>query len=283
VRGDQRAGSFSWTTTFNYTRNRNKVLSLGGIDHLFASSINSDIKAAGSLVQVDQPIGVFFGYRTDGIFRDTVALNAWKAATKMGSGSAPGLGSSRFVDVNGDGVIDANDRTIIGDPTPSFSLGWQNSVTYKGFQISALLDGTYGGQLFNLNLYRLEGASPSGNVLRDRFIDAWSPTNPNGKYTKIGAGIGFLGADFTDELVEDGSYTRLRSVTVARDIPQQWLRGLTSGARLYFTGTNLFTWTKYSGFNPDVSSLGIGNTNRGIDIGSYPLARTFTFGANLSY
>jgi TonB-dependent starch-binding outer membrane protein SusC len=184
--------------------------------------------------------------------------------------------------VNGDGVIDANDRTIIGDPTPNFSLGWQNNVSFKGFQISVLLDGTYGGQIFNLNLYRLEGASPSGNVLRDRFYDAWSTTNLNGKYAKIGSGTGFLGSDFTSDLVEDGSYTRLRTVSISRELPQRLLRGV-SGARLYVTGQNLVTWTKYSGFNPDVSSLGIGNTNRGIDIGAYPLARTFVFGANLSY
>ncbi len=282
IRGDQRAGDFTWSSTLNYTRNRNKVLDLGGVDRLFAASINSDIKASGSLVQVGQPIGVFYGYQTNDIFRDSTTLNAWKAVTKMGSGSAPGLGSTNYVDVNGDGVIDANDRTIIGDPTPKFALGWQNSVSFKGFQLSALLDGTYGGKIFNLNLNRLEAASPSGNVLRDRFLDAWSPTNTTGQYAKIGAGTGFLGSDFTSDLVEDGSYTRLRTVSLSRDIPQSFLRGV-SGARLYVTGQNLYTWTKYSGFNPDVSSLGIGNTNRGIDIGAYPLARTFIFGANLSY
>ena len=283
IRGNTQAGEFSWSTTFNYTKNRNKVLSLGGLTQLFATSTNSDIKSAGSLVQVGQPIGVFYGYQTDGIFRDSTTLNAWKAVTKMSTGSAPGLGSSKFVDVNGDGVIDANDRTIIGDPTPKFSLGWQNSVTWKGFQLSALLDGSYGGKVFNLNLYRLEGASPSGNVLRARYEDAWSTTNPNGAYPKIGAGVGFLGSDFTSDLIEDGSYTRLRQITLARDIPVQLLRGYVNGARLFVTGSNLYTWTKYSGFNPDVSSEGIGNLNRGIDIGSYPLARTITVGANLSY
>ena len=271
----------NWTSTINYTRNRNKVLSLGGVDRLFATSVNSDIKASGSLVQVGQPIGVFYGYLTDGIFRDSTQLNAWKAVTK--SASTPGLGNSVFVDVNKDGVIDANDRTIIGNPTPNFSLGFQNNLSYKGFQITALFDGTYGGQILNLNLYRLEGASPSGNVLRTRYEDAWSTTNPNGQYAKIGAGIGFLGADFTNDLVEDGSFTRLRTLTIAREIPSSWLRGVVNGARLYVTGQNLYTWTKYSGFNPDVSSLGIGNTNRGIDVGSYPLARTFILGANLSY
>ena len=283
IRGDARAGDFSWSTTVNYTTNRNKVLDLGGVNQIFASSINSDIKASGSLVQVGQPLGVFYGYRTNGIFRDTVTLNAWKAVTKMATGSAPGLGSTNFVDVNGDGVIDANDRTIIGDPTPKFSLGWQNNVSFHGFQLMAMLDGVFGGKLLNLNLYRLEGASPQGNVLASRYFDAWSPTNPNGQYSKIGSGVGFLTSDFTDELIEDGSYFRLRTVSISRDIPESLLHGITSGARLYVTGQNLHTWTKYSGFNPDVSSLGTGNTNRGVDIGAYPLARTFIFGVNLSY
>ena len=281
LRGDQKAGDFTWSTTVNYTRNRNKVLNLGGVDRLFASSINSDIKAAGSVIQVGQPLGMFYGYHVDGIFRDTATLNAYKAVTK--TATVPGLGSSRFVDTNGDGTIDANDRTLIGDPTPNFSMGWQNSVSFKGFQLTALLDGTYGGKILNLNLYRLEQAGPSGNILRARYEDAWSTTNLTGAYPKIGAGVGFLGSDFTDELVEDGSYTRLRTITLAREVPQAWLGGRTNAIRLYVTGQNLKTWTKYSGFNPDVSSLGTGNTNRGIDIGSYPLARTITFGANLSY
>ena len=283
IRGDDKAGDFSWSTTVNYTTNRNKVLDLGGVNQIFATSINSDIKASGSLVQVGQPLGVFYGYKTNGIFRDSTTLADWKAVTKMASGSAPGLGSTNFVDVDGNGVIDANDRTIIGDPTPKFSLGWQNSLSWKGFQLTGLLDGTFGGKLMNLNLYRLEGASPQGNVLAERYYDAWSPTNPDGKYAKIGSGVGFLTSDFTDELIEDGSYFRLRTVTIAKELPASLLHGYTNGARVYVTGQNLHTWTSYSGFNPDVSSLGTGNTNRGIDIGAYPMARTFIFGVNLSY
>jgi len=283
IRGGGNPNDLTWSTTVNYTRNRNRVLDLGGVNRMFASSINSDIKAMGSVVQVGQPLGVFFGYKTNGIFRDSTELAAWNAATKMGAGSAPGLGATRFVDVNGDSVIDANDRTLIGDPTPKFSLGWQNNISWRGFQVSALFDGTYGGKIFNLNLYRLEGASPQGNILRDRYYDAWSPTNPNGKYAKIGSGIGFLGSDFTDQLIEDGSYTRLRTLSIAHELPSRLMHGALNGARVYVTGQNLYTWTKYSGFNPDVSSLGIGNTNRGVDIGAYPLARTFIVGVNLSY
>lgn len=275
---------FAWTTTLSYARNRNKVLDLGGVNEIFATSINSDIKASGSLIRVGQPLGVFYGYKTAGIFRDSASLKAWKDVTAMGSGSQPGLGNTRYVDVDTNGVIDANDRTIIGDPNPKWNGGWQNTVSFRGFTLSTLLDGTFGNDVFNLNLNRLEGAGPSGNVVRERFYDAWSPENPNGKYQKIGAGAGFLSSDFTDELIEDGSFVRLRTVTLSRAVPMGWVRGGgIDNARVYVTGQNLHTWTKYSGFNPDVSSLGVGTTNRGIDIGAYPLARTWIFGVNLSY
>jgi TonB-linked SusC/RagA family outer membrane protein len=282
IRGDEKKGAFSWSTTFSFAKNRNRVLDLGGVQRLFATSTNSDIKAAGSMVQVGQPIGVFFGYKTNGIFRDSLTLATWLAKTKMGSGSTPGLGTTNFVDVDGNGIVNADDRTIIGDPNPDFTGGWQNSFSWKGFQLLTLVDGSSGNQIFNLNLNRLEGAAPSGNVLRERVADAWSPTNPNGKFAKIGAGTGFLGSDFTDELVEDGSFMRLRNVSLSRDLPSSmWGRAVS--ARAFVSGQNLLTLTHYSGFNPDVSSLGVANMNRGIDIGAYPLSRTFTFGINFSY
>ncbi len=283
--GTEKSNEFGWTTTFNLARNRNKVLDLGpDVFRQFASTTNSDLRSSGSMVQVGQPIGVFYGYRTAGIFRDSATLLAWQKNTKRSDGSVPGLGNTILVDVTGDGIIDANDRTIIGDPNPSFTGGWQNTFNYKGFQLSGLLDASRGNDVLNLNLYRLEGASPSGNILRERYLDAWSFANPNGQYSKIGAGTGTVGSDFTDELVEDGAYVRLRTVTVSRALPTHWLgRSGFDNARFYVTGQNLHTWTKYSGFNPDVSSLGVGNLNRGIDVGAYPLARTWIFGVNLAY
>jgi hypothetical protein len=282
--GDRKEGRLNWSSTFNYARNRNRVLSLGGLDRIFAKGATaSDLNAVSSVVQVGQPIGAFFGYKTGDLFRDSTTLNAWKAKTRFATGEVPGLGNRIYEDVNGDGVIDANDRTIIGDPNPKYTVGWQNTISWHGFQVVGLFDGSYGGQIMNLNLYRLEGAAPNGNILASRYFDAWSPTNPNGKYAKIGSGIGFLGSDFTSDLVESGSYFRLRTLTLSRDVPTQWLRGMASTARVYVTGQNLHTWTSYSGFNPDVSSLGVSNLNRGIDIGAYPLARSWIFGVNLSY
>ncbi len=275
---------FRWSTTFNYTRNRNKVLSLGGVNRIFPTQLTaSDINATSSVVQVGQPIGAFFGFKTGDLFRDSTTLNAWKAATRFASGTVPGLGNRIYIDVNGDSIIDANDRTIIGDPNPKYVIGWSNNVSWKGFEVSALFDGVHGNQILNLNNLRLNGASPALNVTRERFLNAWSPTNPDGKYQRIGAGAGFLNADITQELLEDGSFFRLRTITVSREIPPRWLRQQNVTARLYVTGQNVYTWTKYTGFNPDVSSISIGNLNRGVDVGAYPLARTWTLGMNINY
>ena len=281
LEGGQRG--LRWSSTFNYARNRNRVLDLGGVNRIFARQQTlSDIGATSSVVQVGQPIGAFFGYQTAGLFRDTVTLNAWKAKTRLESGT-PTLGNVQYVDVDGNGVINALDRTTIGDPNPKFTLGWQNTLSFRGFELSGLLDGSYGNQILNLNNIRLGGASPSTNVLRERVADAWTPENPDGRWQRIGAGFGQQGTDITSEVLENGSYLRLRTVTLGRAIPTGWLRTGGGGARAYVTAQNLVTWSKYSGFNPDVSSLGVGNLNRGVDVGAYPLARTFTFGLNLNY
>ena len=274
-------GSFAWSSTVTYTRNRNKVLDLGGPQRIFASSIAPDLQSSGTVVQVGQPIGAFFGYQTAGVIRDSAAAANY---TVLIGGTRQGAGQIRYVDQNGDGIIDANDRTIIGDPNPRYLLGWQNTVSLKGFELSGSFDGTFGNKILNLNLYRVEGGGPITNITRDRFNDRWTPDNPDAKYPKVNSAPGALGAEFTDYLLQDGSFFRLRTVTLSRTVPQFLIRnaGFTSG-RLFVTGSNLWTHTDYRGFNPDVSSQGVGNLNRGIDSGAYPLARTWTFGFNLSY
>jgi hypothetical protein len=157
-------------------------------------------------------------------------------------------------------------------------------MSFKGFEFSALWDGAFGGKVLNLNLYRVEGGGPITNITTDRYFNRWTVDNPDAKYPKINSAPGALGADLTDFLLQDGTYFRMRTVTLSRTIPTSWLktRGVET-ARIFVTGANLVTISKYRGFNPDVSSQGVGNLNRGIDSGAYPLARTWTFGLNLSF
>jgi hypothetical protein len=200
------------------------------------------------------------------------------------TGTAWAAGDQRIVDINGDGLINVNDRTIIGNPIPKYTLGWTNNLGWKGLDLSTTLDGSYGATLFNLNMNRLESGSPRTNILRERWTDAWTPQNTTGKYPRIGGSILNIGTDMTSDMLEDGTYTRLRSITLGYTVPTRVVsrRGISS-VRAYITGTNLVTWTDYTGFNPDVSSISVGNVNRGIDVGAYPLSRAVTFGFNLSY
>jgi hypothetical protein len=287
---DARSHPIGWTTTVNYSHNTNRVLSLGGVNQIFAGSINSDLKLLGTLIQVGQPLGVFYGYKTGGLLRDSASAAAYTTAVKPLSGTSWRPGDVKLIDIAGpngagpDGAITPDDRTIIGDPNPKFTGGWMNTVSYGRFRVSSMMDATYGNKILNMNNVRLDQGSPGTNIVADRYLDAWTPTNPNAEFPRVNFTPGTIGSDITSDLLEDGSFLRLRNLTLDFALPERLLSryGL-SASRLYVTGSNLATWTHYSGFNPDVSSLGIGNVNRGIDVGAYPLAKSVTFGVNVAY
>ncbi len=281
---DGRTHGLGWTSTVSYSHNKNMVLNLGGVNQIFAGSVNGDLKLLGSLIQVGQPLGVFYGYMAGGILRDSASAAAYTAAVKPISGTSWKPGDVKILDINHDGQITADDRTIIGDPNPKYTIGLMNTFSWSRFQLSGLLDGVHGNKLLNLNNVRLDQGSPGTNIIADRYLDAWTPTNPNAKYPRINFTPGTIGSDITSDLLEDGSFLRLRSVTFDIALPDRLIsRYGVSATKVFVTGTNLVTWTQYSGFNPDVSSLGIGNVNRGIDVGAYPLAKSVTFGINLTY
>jgi TonB-linked SusC/RagA family outer membrane protein len=270
------ARGLRWRTNVTMSRNRNKVLDLGGQQSIFAELITTDFNLPGTIIQVGQPIGVFYGFKSEGVIPDSAAaaLVTWKNFNN--SSFRPG--DMLITDVDGDGVITLNDRTNIGDPTPSFNYGFSNTFTWRRFELSGLLQGSKGGKILNVNRIRTE-SSPRVNLSRDRWLNRWTPTNTNAEFPRIGENPNQVGPNnFTSNLLESGSYLRLRTVTLSYGAPA-WL----FGARLYVTGTNLFTITDYSGFDPDVSGQSVGNTNRGIDIGAYPLARTIIAGLNINY
>lgn len=275
-------GGFSWRANLNYARNRNRVVDLGGQQRLFADFITQDYNLPGSMIQVGRPIGTFYGFRSLGVIPDSAAA---AAVTYMNfSNSAYREGDMLVADIDGDGRITLNDRTDIGDPTPDFTIGLTNTMSFRHFELTGLLQGSYGGQILNVNRIRTE-SSPRVNVSRERYYDAWSPTNRDGKFPRIGENPNQVGPNnFTSNLLEDGSFLRLSTVTLSYLLPEALAqRSRLGGARLYVTGTNLFTITNYTGYNPDVSSQSVGSSNRGIDIGAYPMARGVTFGVNVTY
>ena len=283
---------FGWRANVNFARNRNKVLDLGGPQTLFADLITQDFNLPGTMIQVGKPIGSFYGFRSLGVIRDSAQAASITWTNFSGSAFQPG--DMLIQDIAGatdaagniipDGTITTADRTDIGDPTPDFTIGLTNTVTYKNFELSGLLQGSYGGEILNVNRIRTE-SSPRVNISRDRYENAWRPDNPNGTFPEIGENPNQVGPNnFTTNLLEDGSYLRLRTLTLSFLMPESLQSRLRlSASRIYVTGTNLFTITDYSGFDPDVSAQSVGNTNRGIDIGAYPLARTITVGVSFNF
>jgi len=285
--------AFSWKANLNVAKNKNRVTDLGGQSQIFATLITTDYNLPGTLIMVGQPVGVFYGFKTGGIIRDSTAAS--KITTKNFNNSSFKPGDMLIVDIAGkkdangkdigpDGLINNDDRTVIGDPTPNFTYGLTNTFTWRGFDLTSLLQGVQGGKILNVNRIRTE-SSPRVNILADRWYDAWTPTNTNAKYPRVGENPNQVGPNsFSDNLLEDASYLRLRTITLSWAVPQRFLnRANVDGARIYVTGSNLITWSHYSGFDPDVSAQSVGNTNRGIDIGAYPLARTFTTGLSFNF
>jgi TonB-dependent starch-binding outer membrane protein SusC len=232
--------------------------------------------------QVGQPIGAFYGFKTDGYFQN--ASDVSSHATQ--DGAAPGR--IRFVDENGDGAITAADRTIIGDPHPDFTGGLDLGVQWRNWDFSATLFASLGNDIFDVQKEFYVFRNFSTNVRKDLLENSWTPDNPNAKYPRIDVSDTFSYA-LSDYYVEDGSYLRLRNLRVGYNVPPNIIPGVRN-VRLYVQGENLFTITGYDGLDPslpaaNVSSRGadIRDQYRGVDRGSYPSNRTISFGINATF
>jgi TonB-linked SusC/RagA family outer membrane protein len=273
----------SWYTTFNIAANRNEVLDLGPIESLYGGNIAA---GNGLQVRVGEPLGYFWGYRKDGIFHSQAEVDAW--VNSKGEPLQPGAlpGQVRYVDSNGDGVIDEADRVVLGTPEPDFSYGWTNELAWEPFTLYAFVQGTYGNRIYDGTLDLLGGAA-GRNFYEPAWTERWTEENPSGTWPRLHlpSGQGWSGpggGTHDDWFVEDGSYLRLKNLTLGYEVPAR-LAGRLGGmksARIFLSADNLFTLTHYRGPNPDVNTQGQDNINRGIDLGAYPLARTYRLGIN---
>ena len=268
-------GQFKWNMGGNITFNRNKVLALGPGEtfRLAPGTGDGHLQITNSsILQVGQPVGVFFGLKTDGIYQTGDQIIP--GSNSFGS-TAPG--DIRYVDSNGDGIVNNSDRTIIGNPQPDFFFGFTNNFSYKNLDLAVFFQGTHGNDVWNVNsheLYRNDGATNNSREVLNR----WRPDTPSDYWPSAKTRPFVL----SDRHIEDASFLRLRNVTLGYNLPTstlglKWLRSL----RVYAQAQNLLTITNYSGFDPEVNSLGQNPVGIGIDRGSFPMARTYTFGINL--
>lgn len=248
-------GKFKWNVNANVSVNRNQLLSLEG-------GTNEYVLSPYSVLRVGQPLGIFKTYVFDGIYQtgETVL---------PGSGSR--IGGVKVADLDNDKQITGADQTITGNANPSYIFGFSSNFNYGHFDLSFFLSGVQGNKIFNLSRYSFENGLGGRNLLAGT-ADRWSPTNPNNEYAS-----GFQGGRIpvSDRFVEDGSYIRLKNITLGYKLPA--IKYITN-ARLYISGNNLFTITNYSGYDPEVNSFGGSNTLIGIDNLVYPQARSFLIG-----
>ena len=223
-----------------------------------------------------QPFPYFFGYKTDGIFQNMAEVQAY--TNKDGGLIMPNAvpGDVRFVDVNGDGQITADDRTNIGNGTPDWTYGLNLNADWKGFDFNIFFQGVAGNEVFD-GTYRSDVTS--GNF-PSWMLDRWTGEGTSNKYPRLVLGDA-TNWQVSDLYVCDGSYFRLKNITLGYTLPLHLTRKVSiERLRVYVQAENLATWTKYWGFDPEISS---GATSLGVDRGIYPQARTFTIGANISF
>lgn len=281
---------FKWTTDFNISTNNIKVSALGPDGSPILARQTTFAAGSTHITEIGAEPGSFYGYKVLGVYQnaDDVTNNA---AFQNASGvrtSKPG--QLKFADVDGDGVITANDRTTIGSPFPDFTYGMTNSFSYKNFDFAFTLQGVQGFEVLNAARRFYGNYAGSYNVLSSTANGWKSESNPgDGVSPQIDRNFGAVGASsvvnsVTSQFVEDGSFLRIRNITLGYNLPASVLRTLkVANARLSFTVQNAFTFTNYEGYNPEVSVEGANPLVPGVDSGGYPLSRTFMFGLNFGF
>ncbi len=259
---------FSWNSTFNGTYLKNEVKNLGGLDFVSGSS-----PAAGMIptdgvtrVEVGQPIGAFYGYK-------------WKGLDASGKDS--------FEDLDNNGVIDSSDRTFIGKSTPDFTLGWNNSLRWKNWDLNLFFTGSFGAD--RLNLVRFTGTAMTGDfafvTLKEYLKDNFAANGQSARYPAVTVtGNDYQSASASTKFLESANYFRLDNLSLSYNLSKSVAKF--ADLRFTFSCQNVFTITSYKGMDPaGISFMGNGSVdvNDGIDLGAYPLARTYTLGVRMSF
>ena len=294
---------FSWTTGLTLAHNRNRLISLGGADVL---TRNGGWLGPLTRTQVGQPLGQFYGYRVDGLFAnaDQIEQSA-KQSDKIDRFAGVWPGDIRFKnldttpDAQGRQVIDAADRTYIGDPNPDVTFGLTNALAYRNLELTVLLRGSYGNDIYNYSRVLTEGMRQPGENQRATVAYRARPVKVDPDGADVASNYGITDPNATlpravpsdpnnntrvsDRYVEDGSYLRVQWVSLGYTLPENLLAKLgVSQLRLSATVQNLHTFTKYSGLDPAVGAYNQDPLLRGIDNGRYPSPRTITLGINVT-
>lgn len=279
---------FNWNTSLNFSHYTNKLVKIqDGIVLTQQVNTNGYQPVVVTNTLIGNPIGMFYGYVSEGIFNDLSVLNSAPLQFGQPVGTAVGetyLGDIKYKDVNEDGVVDALDRTLLGSPHPDFTFGFTNNFNYKNFDLSIFLQGSYGNEIMNLTR---RAGTKNTSLYENQLVEAinyWTPTNTNTDIPRPIQSDSNTNLLISNRYIEDGSYVRIQNLTFGYSLPQNVLDKLKmSRLRVYGSAQNLYTFTNYSGYDPEIGSFNQSPLLSGIDNGRYPSPRTFSFGINLEF
>ncbi len=315
VTGRPFVGEFEWESSFQISFNRNKLKALSGTENaqLVGYGQWSDVV---SVSEIGQPLYNFYGYVVEGVYRDyddimnSPTPDHFPSDGVFNKSNTVWVGDLKYKDVNGDGKIDANDRTVIGSPMPKFTFGWTNTFRYKNIDLSIFLNGSYGNDVMNYLAINLTGMKSTWTNQLNSVSDRAQlvPIDPNKVYpagqnwydditnirvknwqTKVPAARLNDPNDndrISDRYIEDGSYLRIKNITLGYTFKKSLLKRLhLENLRVYCNIQNLYTFTKYKGYDPEIgaSTQDSSGLVYGLDFGRYPSPTTYSFGLNISF
>ncbi|MCV9385189.1 SusC/RagA family TonB-linked outer membrane protein [Reichenbachiella ulvae] len=275
-------GDFQWSANLNVSTTNNVVNAFGGQERYQANFEGANLQR----IKEGESINHFFGYEVDGIFQS--ADEVTNAPDQSGIGGATMPGDIRYKDLSGpdgtpDGVIDSYDQVVIGNPIPDVNMGLSIDAFYKGFDFNIFINGMYGNEVYNTNVWDLTGVQRLFNASPDA-LNAWTPTNTDTDVPRLTAeGQNLVPST---RFIEDGSFTRLKNITLGYTLPNTMFNGIFSKARIYVSAQNLITITDYSGLDPEVGYSPLGGNSAqelGVDRGNYPLPKSFIGGIQLHF
>jgi TonB-linked SusC/RagA family outer membrane protein len=279
-------GPVEWNSSLVFSHFKNEVNDLRG------QIINKNMRGQSGTsklvtrTQAGVPVGSFFGLKTNGIYRTAAELTGPTFAAGFGTGNnQTNLGDVRYVDINNDGVINDNDRTFIGNPTPDFTYGFTNSFAYKGIELSVFVQGSQGGEILNFIERTTGGLDKLNHNQLKKYVNYWTPTKTDANVPRPRSGVDNLNLTVSDRYVEDGSYLRIQNLSLGYRLPARILKHLkiVNNLKVYASVQNVATFTKYTGLDPEIGSYDQDALLSGVDNGRYPTPRTFTFGVNLEF
>lgn len=274
-------GNFRYQVGLNVSHYKNKVIKLNNDPNATIFGFTTRLPAI-SATKAGLPIASYYGYIVDGVIKDDAEA---AAAPKFGTYTR--AGTFKFRDINGDGVITAADRTIIGNPHPDFTYGLNVNLGYKNWDLTLFAQGSQGNDIFNYVRYWTDFNTFQGNRSHEMLYDSWKKQGDVAKLPRLNSGDA-TSQQISTYFIEDGSYLRLKNIQLTYSIPTGWSKkvGLSS-AQIYVQGQNMFTITKYTGLDPDINLRRSGNDNQdihmGIDEGAYPVAKSYLVGLRLGF